>query len=87
MTKHTPGPWILHMGFDETYTISDTGGCEIGHIYCESMGDGEHEANARLIAAAPELLEAAKAVAKWLGRDIDDWDSLRTAIAKAESTP
>ena len=43
-----------------------------------------HPDYADQFAAAPELLAAAKAIAKWLGRDIEDWDSLRAAIAKAE---
>ena len=43
-----------------------------------------HPDYADQFAAAPELYAAAKAVAKWLGRDIEDWDSLRTAIAKAK---
>lgn len=47
-----------------------------------------NEADAALIAAAPELLEAAKQfVAAW-GRDMNDEDPepLRAAIAKAEQT-
>lgn len=46
--KHTPGPWEIYLGI-EGYGIK--GIC--GSYY----GDIENEADARLIAAAPELLE------------------------------
>ena len=62
--------------------------------------DGEAEANARLIAAAPDLLEALNELVNWFGMDRSDWDgwegvnevldSASNAIAKAtgkEVTP
>ena len=55
MRKHTPGPWEQkHQGMLCQIAInsdSDT----LATVYGES---GENLANARLIAAAPELLEA-----------------------------
>lgn len=54
---------------------------------------GESDANARLIAAAPELLRAAKIAATMMGGDDDGpdddelhdvWLVVRSAIAKAE---
>ena len=60
-TKHTPGPWwvdddgFIASGTDETYrTIADP--------RCSDMDSETHEANARLIAAAPDLLVALQAV-------------------------
>lgn len=61
--KHTPGPWgQVGRGRDCFVTVP------LRSIYCERLGysvafvshdrGGEPEANARLIAAAPELLEA-----------------------------
>lgn len=51
----TPGPWTFN---DDDWSV------EAGHhIICEMHGDNA-EANARLIAAAPELLEALKALAQ-----------------------
>lgn len=54
-TKHTPGPWLINDGFissgsGETYLI-------IADPHCSKDIDiDEREANAKLIAAAPELL-------------------------------
>lgn len=87
--KHTPGPWEIYLGI-EGYGIK--GVC--GGYY----GDIENEADARLIAAAPELLEAAKLVIAWYEAEDDhsgtdfyervemcreSETALRAAIAKA----
>lgn len=56
-TKHTPGPWeaVIYDGaFDQPLIKSDH--VVIGRVH--GMEDRQHEANAKLIAAAPELLEA-----------------------------
>lgn len=76
-TTHTPGPWIFHdrtrskdnrimvLHPDGERLIADTGqGCSSptrGPIPKE-----EREANARLIAAAPDLLEALELVQFWM---------------------
>jgi hypothetical protein len=46
----------------------------------------EHAANARLIAAAPELLEFAEAVVRYAGNAGDDYlaNKARAAISKAK---
>lgn len=60
--KHTPGPWINHgripqPGLPHSAVAAKT---LIARVYSEMFGDKEQEAaNANLIAAAPELLEAA----------------------------
>lgn len=99
MTKHTPGPWVVHEG-DEIdirsanpadlaqapiyYCIAENIG---GHVHGENFDDySEVEANARLIAAAPELLEALESFPGFLcGTESGDaWiDQMRAAIAKA----
>ena len=60
MPKHTPGPWA-----ELTGTISGPDGDEIAEVvggdggrYLDDGVNAECAANARLIAAAPELLEA-----------------------------
>lgn len=51
--KHTPGPWRISSGCDR-WVVQEKGGC----IACVEQDRKFGEANARLIAAAPELLEA-----------------------------
>lgn len=54
-SKHTPGPWSVNFGFsDDGYPNYEIAGVS------RSVTDAERAANARLIAAAPQLLEAAK---------------------------
>jgi len=95
MSKHTPGPWSLWTGrpYGEHGTITDD---RLGrHLAVMSGGAPETAANARLIAAAPELLEALKQIAYRTGaislpesvaletmRGL--WYTATTAIAKAE---
>lgn len=73
--KHTPGPWALN----GNYIGSETAG-NIGYSF------GDNVANAHLLAAAPELLAALKAV---LEHNIAHHNHMthaaaRAAIAKAE---
>jgi hypothetical protein len=58
--RHTAGPWTLN---NSVVHGSDGGTiCTFKYpIYPLSTGDDEYSSNARLIAAAPELLEIAKA--------------------------
>lgn len=58
-THHTPGPWSIQADDLDSFTIysEQMNIAEILAIGGEGMSD-EGEANARLIAAAPELLEA-----------------------------
>ena len=106
MSKHTPGPWTVKddrmeptrafprgrrtVGVGDADSDAGSGVCQINRLY------EEWEANARLIASAPELL----AVLKVFVKDIDavgidqtakDWPDLvlnyhtaRAAIARAE---
>ena len=63
MPKHTPGPWRSYGRFVATSTPDVKTDREIAA--CETS-DGRAEANARLIAAAPKMLEALKAIEPWL---------------------
>jgi len=56
MSKSTPGPWIIEEE-DGLYIVQDAAR-EMDPIYVDQQND-EREANARLIAAAPDLLAAA----------------------------
>ena len=62
MSKHTPGPWNI-MGSTFAYTIGANGiriATTSNIVHEGSIGVHEEEANARLIAAAPDLFEALK---------------------------
>ena len=59
MAKHTPGPWTLLIARARIEVRTSPEAC-----YAFSLSD---EANARLIAAAPELLEALKGLLGDLG--------------------
>jgi hypothetical protein len=65
MSKHTPGPWVVSP--DSVTTVMEVGPLKrfIAHatdlsVKCSSKEYDERDSNARLIAAAPEMLEALK---------------------------
>ena len=87
MTKHTPGPWWIddrrvadgalqvqaqHRGEGSSYCVASVNGWEVP------------EANARLIAAAPELLAALLEIEDH-HNETEDWREIaRSAIKKAK---
>jgi hypothetical protein len=91
-TKHTRGP--LAVGVLGDYVATKSGHIFTEVPYPESADAEERRANARLIAAAPELLEALKSVIAWAeayeatGPRAKDQEErcafARAAIAKAE---
>lgn len=92
--QHTPGPWTVKSHENDTYTI---------HVACKSWESWavahiedctQDEANARLIAAAPDLLAALEdllktALSRGENPGLDEGgpvlDKARAAIAKAKS--
>lgn len=56
MTKHTPGPW--HIGMKPGPMIYGSKGEQVADLTARLLPDDETTGNARLIAAAPELLAA-----------------------------
>jgi hypothetical protein len=93
MTQHTQGPWIIHRADEYTddagdhskiMSITAQNGQTI--LYTDSGYFKPREEDARLIAAAPELLEALKQAVDLL-RSYDatgTWPVQIAAIAKAE---
>lgn len=63
-TSNTPGPWFTHReGWSTIYVEARIGGGLIQEVAAcgpTNAGSEQQEANARLISAAPELLEALK---------------------------
>jgi hypothetical protein len=103
MAAHTPGPWregpTEGIGERGKLIVVDADGLKV----CDCESDllpglrfarpyPEDTANARLIAAAPELLAACRAALAWYGLDGDHLTDparalLVTAIAKALDQP
>ena len=92
---HTPGPWVVGSNVTAGKKLE---GCSIfAEKIKDQIGwmrfdlDEENHANARLIAAAPELLQQCKLFEKVLSElvvmgeaDIEDRDKLREVLAKVE---
>jgi hypothetical protein len=81
-TKHTPGPWRVY----------PRGSCVPHYDVCErivsdypsgrSLSDGPSDADAALIAAAPDLLAALRGIARLIGADAS-WAEWQAAEAVA----
>lgn len=94
--QHTPGPWVYRRSFDSSarrdiWTAADaTGHRELVATIPDADGDYIN-ADARLIAAAPELLAALRAAEEWAEHIEDDESrvpvdvrlAMRAAIARA----
>lgn len=81
MSEHTPGPWTFESGFivSSAGRIADVGGVDA------SFDPETAEADGRLIAAAPDLLAALKAIdATVEGIPADVAAQMIAAIVKAE---
>lgn len=90
-TKHTPGPWI-HVpiagkrGFTSRTISGEGGNNSIAYVWTITK---EGEANAKLIAATPELLEALTLIIKHFPTDVindqmgEDAEIVFNAIKKA----
>jgi hypothetical protein len=99
MSKHTPGPWRYRKGDEWSHSVvTDHGTLPDGSenawtVATLNKNRDEHEANAKLIAAAPELLEALILLEKEMvlsgnAQSVDyGWkpaiEKTRAAIAKA----
>lgn len=100
---HTPGPWAVtdrgHMPWTNALSITAANGSDVAHttrgsFFYEAPDRREGEQcpswpNARLIAAAPDLLSALKRlrdldVACSQSEDRAAWEQAHAAIAKAE---
>ncbi len=88
--SYTQGPWIAVARTNASIEIEAPDQQGYGFKKVASTSLTNHEANARLIAAAPDLLEACKTLVglpnteDWLARLRLAVEQARAAIAKAE---
>lgn len=93
-SKHTPAPWKVVGDEEETYVFFTAKNGKDYQLAQVSAGEGfNRKENARLIAAAPELLEALQGLMLWVmdeaieakkgGRKIGAYEAGRAALAKA----
>jgi hypothetical protein len=75
--KHTPGPWQCHDGISVYQHRVST------HRLSPAICDVFRSGDARLIAAAPDLLEALRGVVALSDRKHEAWDAAKAAISKA----
>jgi hypothetical protein len=95
MNKYTSGPWFISSSYPSKRSVvswidtSDGFRWDIAEVAMEP-GDGTKEANARLIAAAPDLLEAVQAMmigcrigeeGRWLSIAFPSAQALNLAVA------
>ena len=95
MTQHTPGPWEVWNHDNDprhVYVGPVKGGlCVAAVVSCNAHGvytpetEARGRADAQLVAAAPDLLEFAKAVVRYAGSAGDDYlaDKARDVINRA----
>jgi hypothetical protein len=89
MSKHTPGPWKAIIGNHDTFVrLSDGGEFYVG---CEKVDQSLEtiEANALLIAYAPDLLKICKDILALIGEalienDFYDNSGVRALFEKAQ---
>jgi hypothetical protein len=99
VSKHTPGPWVIRTAAtyrSQIEAINGKGRADVvARITTPKGGAEASDANARLIAAAPDMLEALEAIAPMLPHGAVDNDpqwagainAVRNAIKKARGTP
>lgn len=90
MSAYTEGPWVV----ENRVAVRGKNHTSICDCITTNCNYTASEANARLIAAAPDLLEALRAMVRDFGdceqEDMDGADVIKTAraaIARAEGRP
>lgn len=83
---HTPGPWVAY-DFGANWWVAAPDADDSGPMLRVGGLHKEREANARLIAAAPDLLEALEYVMSAHGEQLTDaFEKAKAAIDKARGT-
>ena len=92
--KGTPGPWVAYPNKDDNcFYIAQQDGApftpdysDVAGLYCNTWSGERYivqRANAELLSAAHDLLEALQEVVAISDRKHEAWDKARAAIAKA----
>lgn len=75
MTHYTPGPWNVHKLPDGSHHVmADHWGASVALTLYPDSGSEGREANARLIAAAPDMLKALEMIASAAAEIDPSWD-------------
>lgn len=85
MSAHTPGPWLYATDIGQVGSIELADGTVIAQTQ-QLLGDfdrNQRDANARLIAAAPELLEALQGFMRNGMDGVEEYESAVRALTKA----
>lgn len=76
--KHTPGPWRVDESLLKDWIIAGPKGEEVGLLYTNDGADDPEwlpvEANARLISAAPDMLDLLRACSEFADNYVDVTD-------------
>lgn len=87
MNKHTPGPWAFAKYSNKQFGLGKQGEGAFFFLQCvhDTANDPEAIADARLISAAPDLLEALRGLISVFSSNSTEQEiiSAREAIAKA----
>jgi len=89
MAKHTPGPWRVYSGWvHPCFDHPNPQGTNDSTAICETLGPDKN-ANAHLIAAAPEMYEALEFclwfINEWTLQDNDNKNMRNKAAFKSEN--
>lgn len=85
--RHTPGPWRVGDAGSTVFGAPGSRPLMVASITHRIVPDATQRANARLIAAAPEMLDALRLVLRQgeaIHPDMSTLSYVREAIAKAE---
>jgi hypothetical protein len=87
MSHHTPGSWKISPLFYGYLICNNNLGRIIAELQPDSVSKIECEANAKLIAAAPEMLELLQELLEWWDYDqswrpADEMNSVREILKK-----
>lgn len=91
MSEHTRGPWEYHTPNKQHLSEVRVSACDGQVSIYSAPKTTETEANARLISAAPEMLQALESLVEWFELDVEPstktferFETARAAIANAK---